>query len=104
VHILTNFKSVKTYPLAACITKKRTVMLFTDLKNNTEQDTSFLKHASLWGPEDEDDEDDELDEEDESFDDTSGDLDDLHEVEEEDEELGELPPDDDDDHLPEEEE
>jgi len=89
-----------------CLTKKHAAMLFKFQNTEIETDTSFLKHATLWGPdsEEENDErdDDDWDEDGGGIDDPTEDLDDLYEVQADDD-LNEPDPDD-DEHFPEEDE
>ena len=81
-------------------------MLYKFENTDTESDTSFLKHATLWGPDngEENDErdDNDWDEDGGGIDDPTEDSDDLHEIQADDD-LDE-PNLEDDEHFPEEEE
>jgi hypothetical protein len=81
-------------------------MLFMFENADTETDTSFLKHATLWGPdsgeENNERDDSDWDEDGGGIDDPTEDLDDMHEIQADDD-LNEPDPED-DEHFPEEDE
>jgi hypothetical protein len=88
-------------------TQKHLAMLFKFENSDIETDTSFLQHATLWGPENEEENDDSNDDGRDdggmgTIDDLAEDADDLHEIQAEDY-LNEPDPGD-DEHFPEEEE